>query len=107
MDMKIRFPDTVFIKKVRARFWTTTIIGLKFFHSSFQHEFEKFRYVNDFFLQNVSACSIASITNSTLQPMQHISVDSSIVTSIVHDQTEACDEGLHIDMQQEALYSIV
>ena len=101
--MQIRFPDTVFIKKVRTRFCTTTIIGLKFFSFEFSTRVLKKSVALTIFLQNVSACSIASITNSTLQPMQQIAVDSSIVTPIVHDQIEACDEGLHIDMQQEAL----
>ena len=41
----------------------------------------------------MSACSIASITNSTPQPTQHIAVDSSVVKPLVHDQAEADDEG--------------
>ena len=47
-----------------------------------------------YFLQTVSTCSIASMTNSTPQPTQHIDVDSSVVTPLAHDQTEAYDEGL-------------
>ena len=42
----------------------------------------------------MSTHSIASMTNSTPQPTQHIVVDSSVVKPLAHDQTEACDEGL-------------
>ena len=41
--------------------------------------------------------------NATLQPLQHIDVDSSAVMPLAHDQTEASDEGLYVDMHQEVL----
>ena len=47
------------------------------------------------------------MTTSTLQLLQPIAVDSTVVAPLEDNQIEAYDDGLHIDMQQEALCCIV
>ena len=47
------------------------------------------------------------MTTSAPQPLQPIAVDSTVVTPLADNQTEAYDEGLHIDIQQKVLCSIV
>ena len=43
------------------------------------------------------------MTTSTPQPSQPIAVDSTAVTPLADNQIEAYDDGLYIDIQQEAL----
>ena len=43
------------------------------------------------------------MTTSMLQPLQPIAVNSTIVTPLADNQIEAYDDGLLINIQQEAL----
>jgi len=44
-----------------------------------------------------------AMATSTPQPLQPIAVDSTVVIPIADNQIEAYDDGLYIDIQQEAL----
>ena len=55
------------------------------------------------FLINACFHPLNVMTTSTPQPLQPIAVDSTVVTPLADNQIEAHDDGLCIDMQQEAL----
>ena len=47
------------------------------------------------------------MTTWTLESLQPIAVDSTVVTPLADNKIEAYDDGFHVEMQQEALSYIV